>query len=95
MIRIVLENLLLFFLPTFLYLAYVFMTRGRAEPDGNGKAASARLMDDAPLLYLFAAGALLVVATLFLFGSNTGTLPHEGYTPPSIKDGRIEPGRVN
>lgn len=96
MIRIVVENVLLFLLPTFLYLAYVFFTRATSGKDENGDtaAAASSLLDDAPLLYLFAAGVLLVIATLVVFGSTTGGKPNQPYVPPSIKDGRIEPGHV-
>jgi TRAP-type mannitol/chloroaromatic compound transport system permease small subunit len=96
MIRILVENLLLFLLPTFLYLAYVFFNRATSEKDENGDTAAAAggLLDDAPLLYLFAAGVFLVVATLVVFGSNTGGKPNQPYVPPAIKDGRIEPGHV-
>ena len=42
----------------------------------------------------FVAGAALVVITLVSFGSVTGGKPGQVYTPPSFKDGRIEPGHI-
>lgn len=97
MIRIVIENLLLFLLPTFLYLAYAILTREDPAPDAGSRSGTAarRAFDDAPLLYLFGAGALLVVVVLVFFGSNTGSSPDRAYVPPSMKDGRIEPGRFD
>jgi hypothetical protein len=89
MIRIVAENILLFLLPTIVYIAYVYLTR----EDGPG---AARVLDDAPLIWLFIAGAVLVVVTLASFGSVTsGGKPGGVYTPPSIKDGRIQPGHID
>jgi hypothetical protein len=98
MIRIVAENVLLFLLPTFLYVAYVLVTRrpaGSPGADGTvGAQARRGVLDDAPLLYLLAAGALLVVSTLVFFATNTGGSPDKAYHPPVFKDGRLEPGRI-
>lgn len=87
MIRIVVENLLLFLLPTAMYLAYAFLTRGEDKKRG--------IFDDAPLLWLFVAGAVLVVVVLVAFGHNTGGKPNEGYTPPSFEDGKLKPGNIH
>jgi len=88
MIRIVAENILLFLLPTIIYVAYVYMTR-------EEKPGAIRALDDAPLIWLFVAGALLVIVTLATFGSLSGGKPGQTYTPPSLKDGRIEPGHLD
>lgn len=87
MIRIVAENILLFLLPTIVYVAYVYMTR-------EERPGAMRVLDDAPLIWLFVAGAALVIITLASFGSVTGGKPGQVYTPPSLKDGRIEPGHI-
>ena len=50
MTRVVLENVMLFLLPTLLYVGYVYLTR---EP---GRGAT-RVMDEAPLIWLFIAGS--------------------------------------
>jgi hypothetical protein len=95
MIRVVIENVLLFLLPTLLYVAWVLLTR---QPQANGPdgedAAQPKILDDAPLLWLFAAGAALVVVTLLAFESSSGGKPGQRYVPPSYKDGKIEPGHI-
>jgi len=88
MIRIIAENILLFLLPTIIYVAYVYMTR-------EEKQGAARVLDDAPLVWLFVAGAVLVVVTLVTFASMSGGKPGQTYTPPAMKDGRIEPGHID
>jgi hypothetical protein len=87
MIRIFIENLLLFLAPTMIYLAYIFVRRHIGGNQGE-------VWSDAPLLWLFAAGVLLMVSTLVIFGSTSGWQPGEPYQPPVYKDGKIEPGRV-
>jgi hypothetical protein len=88
MIRIVAENIVLFLLPTIIYVAYVYMTR-------DDKPGAMHVLDDAPLIWLFAAGAAVVVATLLTFGSLSGGQPGQTYTPPVLKDGRIVPGHID
>jgi hypothetical protein len=87
MIRIIAENILLFLLPTIIYIAYVYMTR-------EEKPGVTRVLDDAPIIWLFVAGALVVVVTLVTFGSISGGKPGQVYVPPMLKDGRIEPGHL-
>jgi hypothetical protein len=86
MIRVIIENIVLFLLPTGLYIGYVLLTRD--TPDKT------KLLDEAPLIWLFLAGALLVVIVLIAFGSTSGGRPGQHYEPPSMKDGHIEPGRI-
>jgi hypothetical protein len=87
MIRIVLENVLLFLLPTAMYLGYMLLTRRAASADS--------VLSEAPLVALFVAGALLVAATLVYYASITpGGSVGQVYTPPRVKDGRIEPGQL-
>ncbi len=87
MIRVVLENVLLFLLPTAMYLGYMLLTRRAASADS--------VLSEAPLVGLFVAGALLVAATLVYYASITpGGSIGQVYTPPRVKDGRIEPGQL-
>jgi hypothetical protein len=95
MIRIVIENVLLFLLPTLLYVAWILMTRRQQTSGPDAEAShSTKLLDDAPLIWIFAAGAVLVVVTLVAFESPTGGKPGQHYVPPSYKDGHIEPGHL-
>ena len=85
MIRIIIENIVLFFLPSAIYIVYVLLTRGNS---------SKALLEGAPVLWLVVAGTALVVVVLVGFGSTSGGRPDQHYEPPSLKDGKIEPGRI-
>ena len=63
MIRVVIENILLFLLPTAMYVGYVLLTRS--------SASAGAVVNDAPLIWLFITGALLVGATLVYYGTIT------------------------
>lgn len=96
MIRIVIENLLLFLLPTVAYIGWVLIARPETlERNASGKVMASRLLNDAPLLWLAAAGALLLVVVLVAFGSTSGGKPGQHYSPPVYKDGRIQPGQID
>jgi hypothetical protein len=87
MIRVVIENILLFLLPSAIYIGYMLLTRSNV-PAGA-------VISDAPLHWLFVAGALLVGATLIYYATVTpGGTPGATYTPPRMKDGHIEPGTL-
>jgi hypothetical protein len=85
MIRILVESIFLFLLPTFLYLAWVAFS----EDEWPGWPVLAR---EAPLLPLFAAGAALMLATLIFFSSGSYNSPEDVYVPPSYENGKIDPG---
>ena len=85
MIRIVIENIVLFFLPAAIYVAYVVLTRD--DPRQT-------LFDGLPLVWLVAAGSAMVVVVLVAFGSSGGGRPDQHYEPPTMKNGRIEPGHI-
>jgi hypothetical protein len=87
MIRVVVENIVLFFLPMAIYVTYALLTR-KADAKGG-------LMDDAPLLWLMFAGTAVVFVVLIAFGSSSGGKPGQVYVPPSLnKDGKVEPGTL-
>ena len=97
MIRTVIENILLFLLPTLLYVAWVLFQRSKEETGEEAasvRSVTAGLLDDAPLLWLFAGGAFLVIVTLAAFGTSSGGKPGQHYQPPVLKDGKIEPGHI-
>jgi hypothetical protein len=89
MIRVVIENILLFLLPTAMYFGYVLLMRGSRA----GQAGA--VINEAPLVWLFLAGALLVAGTLVYFATTTpGGKPGQVYVPPRMKNGQIEPGHM-
>jgi hypothetical protein len=88
MVRLVLENVLLFLLPTAVYVAYVLLTR-------RGATSTGEVINDAPLVWLFIAGALMVAATMVYYATvSPGGRPGQAYVPPYVKDGHIEPGQL-
>lgn len=88
MMRIVIENILLFLLPTAVYLGYVLLTRRSASTAGE-------VINEAPLVWLFMLGALCVAATLVYYATITpGGKPGQVYIPPRMKNGQIEPGHL-
>lgn len=101
MIRTVVENLLLFLLPTFIYVAWTLFQRAKEAPasdidDNTNPGTQVRaVLNDAPLLWLFATGAIFVTLTLAFFGSSSGGKPGQQYQPSILKDGRIQPSRID
>lgn len=87
MIRIVVENIFFFMLPTVAYIAWVAFK----EDEWEGIVAVIRR---APLLRLFVAGAVLMLGTLVMFSSRSHNDPQDVYIPPSIQDGKLTPGRT-
>ncbi len=94
MIRVIIENLLLFLLPAVLYIAYRRTVRSSHDKDGTAtnQQSVGQDINDAPFLWLFMAGAGLVLATLIAFGSTDGGKPGQTYYPPVVKDGVKIPG---
>jgi hypothetical protein len=89
MIRVMLENVALFLLPTAVYFAYRYLTMGEDRSAGGA-------MRDAPLFALFAIGAAIVLTVLIVFSqSNTAGKPGQRYEPPVLRGGKIEPGRID
>ncbi|MGI9479056.1 MAG: DUF6111 family protein [Hyphomicrobiaceae bacterium] len=89
MIRLIVENILLFLLPTVLYVLYVMIRR---SSDRNNTVT--RALDSAPLVPLFSIGFVLMVSVLAYFASQSGSgKPGQTYRPPQVVDGKIQPGR--
>ncbi len=82
MIRIVIENLLLFLLPTLIYVGYRVLVRMQ----GGGVSG---VLEGVPFVWLFAAGAITVAAFVIYFASFDGGRPGEAYYPPVQRDGKI------
>ncbi len=86
MIRIILVNLLLLLLPIMIYFGYVYVRRRDVPGDD--------IMADAPIFWLLAAGAgLMLIGLVYLGQWETGD-PGGRYVPPSFQDGVIVPGRI-
>lgn len=87
MIRIVVENVFYFLLPTLLYITWYAFSE-------NKWPGLWRVLRDAPLVKLFVSGAVLMLVTLVLFSQRDGHDPSEVYVPPGYKDGKLTPGHV-
>ncbi len=84
MIRIVVENIFFFLLPTVLYIIWIAFS----EDDWTGLTT---VLSRAPLIRLFFAGAALMLAILIAFSSRTYNAPNDVYVPAPIVDGKLEP----
>ena len=90
MIRIALECILVFLLPSAAYFGYIALTapaQGRTAP-----RSWPDLMDAAPLGWLFVLGMVLLLATLATFASRDDGAAGKPYVPAILRDGRIQPG---
>lgn len=83
--RIIIENIILFLLPTLFYVGYRIMTR-RPGDEASG------VLTDAPVMVLMATGTLIVLVVLVAFGSVSGGKPGDIYVPPRLEDGKVIPG---
>ena len=88
MIRLIVENILLFLAPTILFV--VFTMFRRADKKHNTVTGA---LDAAPLPLLFTLGFILMISVLAYYGtqSNSGK-PGQTYRPPELVDGKIKPG---
>jgi hypothetical protein len=86
MIRVVLVNILLVTFPALLYFSYVYLRR-RGNPDEE-------ILSNAPIFWLLAAGVVLMLASLIIFGQWQGGPPGKHYVPPRFKDGVVIPGHI-
>jgi hypothetical protein len=84
MIRVILVNLLFLLFPSVLYFAYVYLRR---KEDPN-----AQILSNAPIFWLIAAGVLMMLASIVVFGHWEGDPIGKRYVPPQYKDGVIIPG---
>lgn len=87
MLRVVLENVMLFFLPAALYVAYVMLVR-------KAGTSTTQILNEAPLVLLTVAGIGVIGLTFLFFGAKHEGSPGQAYEPPQYKDGKIVPGRV-
>jgi len=84
MIRIVIQQLLLFIAPFLVYFLYrLLASRGEG------------FLQDAPWYALAMTGGVLSVVALIALGFHDDDANQGVYVPPHMEDGRIVPGQVN
>jgi hypothetical protein len=86
MIRVILINLLLFLLPFIIYFAYVYLVRSASKPNEP--------ITLTPIIVLFAIGLMLVTGAVAYFIQFETGQPGQRYIPPQVKDGVLQPGRL-
>ncbi|MEO1608003.1 MAG: DUF6111 family protein [Pseudomonadota bacterium] len=90
MIRVILQNILLFILPTLIYFA-ITMIRQRVRSFQD----AGQILERAPLAWLLGAGCVFMIGGLLYFNSQTSHTtgrPGETYQPPVYRDGKVIPG---
>jgi len=90
MLRIVIQQLLLFLLPLILYAIYVAAMRQRAQVTGGKKPD----WEDGPWFWLVIAGVALSIGAFVVFGFVGGASTKSEYIPPRIIDGKVLPGQT-
>ena len=86
MFRIALIDILMFALPFLIYGAYMLAAKG---------ATPANVWQGAPVLWLLAAGCVLLLITMAMLISFSGGKPGGTYHPPSFENGVIKPGKID
>jgi hypothetical protein len=89
-VKTLLTKVLPLVLPILIYLAWWRLMRRRAVAQGQ----EAPELKDAPWTWLFAAGFVLLIITLFVLGLTWGEEPGGTYVPPVLEGGIIVPGHI-
>ena len=87
MTRFIIESLLLFLLPSALYVSVALLRR-------QTTTSVAAILNRAPILTLSLLGASMVMAVMVLFGNVGDGKPGQAYEPAVFKDGKVIPGRM-
>jgi len=88
MIRIIVEYLLPFFLPTALYALWLLWQRRQAATAGTALPE----WQEGPWFWLVAAGAVLAVTAIIATILLSGAPPAAKYVPPSLENGTVVHG---
>ena len=88
MVRVALEYLLPFLLPTALYALWLHWQRRHAATAGTAIPA----WQEGPWFWLLAAGAVLAVLALVATIVLTGAAPGAKYFPPALENGTVVHG---
>lgn len=83
--RVFLLNVALFALPFLLYMAWIKLVKNQTIPVGKE-------WNDAPLMWLVSAGAVLFFVGLLMTRYLSVGDIEGGYVPPHVIDGQIVPG---
>ncbi|MGE5145792.1 MAG: DUF6111 family protein [Candidatus Eiseniibacteriota bacterium] len=89
MVRIAIQQLLLFLLPIAVYLSYAFWQRQRARRAGGPVAG----LEQGPWFWLIAGGLLLSIAGFVVLGMDKAGRT-TSYEPARLENGKIVPGRA-
>ena len=92
MIRIALQCAFVFLLPAVLYFGYVLLARNKAGATVGEIKHAAQLIEEAPLVWLFALGTLFLFGTLLAFATLQEQSIDKPYEPAIYKDGKIQQG---
>ena len=92
MIRIALECALVFLLPAALYFGYHLMAKDRLRGATGTPKSPGEIVDEAPLVWLFALGTILLFGTLLAFATLQEPGIDKPYEPAIYKDGKITQG---
>ena len=86
MLRIALIDIFMFSLPFLIYGAYMLAAKGSAPMD---------VWQDAPVVWLLAAGCGLLLITMATLIQFSGGKPGGTYHPATSEDGVIKPGEID
>ena len=89
MVRVVIQQLVLFLLPIAAYLVYALWQRRRARRAGVDPIG----LEKGPWFWLVIGGLALSIAGFVTLGVST-TGRSVGYEPARIEDGRVVPGQI-
>lgn len=95
MARILFASTLLFLLPFALFAVYAAVSDYLAARKPGGQSTSA--WQNPPIGRLAATGSVLVIGVILYLAATTtsGGRPGGTYHPPTVKDGKIQPGYVD
>jgi len=95
MIRLALQCAFVFLLPALLYFGYVLLAKPTGTAADNRPRTTSELLDEAPLVWLFALGTLFLFGTLLAFATGQEQNIEKPYEPAIFKDGKIQLGKSN
>ena len=89
MLRVVLQQLLLFLLPIAVYLSYAYWQRERARRTGSAAVG----LEQGPWFWLIAGGLILSIAGFVVLGTDKAGRSMS-YEPAHMENGKVVPGRT-